>query len=92
MSPGAARFPVVANVTAAACAADEVPDLLTRQIFSPVRWEESVRALREMGATAFLEAGPGKVLCGLVKRIEKDIPAVSFCGKADMDAVAALAP
>ena len=90
MSRKATRFPVVANVTAAAYGEGEVADLLVRQIVSPVRWEESVRAMREMGATAFLEVGPGKVLCGLVKRIEKDLPAVSFCGKADMDAVAAL--
>jgi len=90
MSRGAARFPVVANVTAAACREEEVADLLVRQIVSPVRWEESVRAMREMGATAFLEIGPGKVLSGLVKRIEKDLPVASFCGRIDMDAVAAL--
>jgi len=90
MSMGAARFPVVANVTAAPCQEGEVADLLVRQIVSPVRWEESVCAMRGMGATSFLEIGPGKVLAGLVKRIEKDLPAASFCGKADMDAVAAL--
>jgi len=90
MSRGVARFPVVANVTAAAYQEKEVADLLVRQIISPVRWEESVRAMRGMGATAFLEIGPGKVLSGLVKRIEKDLPAASFCGIADMDAVAAL--
>ncbi|MCL1926895.1 MAG: ACP S-malonyltransferase [Syntrophorhabdaceae bacterium] len=90
MSIGAARFPVVANVTASPCLKEEVADLLVRQVFSPVRWEESVRSMRGMGATAFLEIGPGKVLSGLVKRIEKDLPVVSFCGITDMDAVAAL--
>ena len=91
MSLGVARFPVTANVTAAPYAAKDVADLLVRQITSPVRWEESVRAMRGMGATAFLEIGPGKVLSGLVKRIEKDLPAASFCGKSDLDALAALA-
>ena len=91
MSLGAARFPVIANVTAAPYAAKDVANLLVRQIVSPVRWEESVRSMCGMGATAFVEAGPGKVLSGLVKRIEKDIAAVSFCGKTDLDAVASLA-
>ena len=90
MSMGAARFPVVANVTAEVGAVEDVADLLTRQVFSPVRWEESVRAMRGMGAAAFLEVGPGKVLCGLVKRIEKELPAASFCGKADLETAAKL--
>jgi len=88
---GPFRFPVVANVTAAPYAEGEpAADLLVRQITSPVRWEESVRAMRKMGATAFLEVGPGKVLSGLVKRIERETPAASFSGKPDLDAVAAL--
>ena len=90
MSLGSAGFPVVANVTAAAYREEEAVDLLTRQVVSPVRWEESVRVMKEMGATAFLEIGPGKVLSSLVKRIEKDLAAAFFCGKADMDAVAAI--
>ena len=88
---GAFRFPVVANVSAAPYA-DGAPaaETLVRQITAPVRWEESVRAMRKMGATAFLEIGPGKVLSGLVRRIEKEIPAAAFCGRADLEAVAAL--
>lgn len=88
---GAFRFPVVANVTAAPYReGDDAADVLVRQITSPVRWEESVRAMRGLGATAFLEIGPGKVLSGLVRRIEKDIPAASFCGPADLAGAAAL--
>lgn len=88
---GAFRFPVVANVTAAPYAEGApAAETLVRQITAPVRWEESVRAMRRMGATAFLEVGPGKVLSGLVRRIEKDAPAAAFCGRADLEAVAAL--
>jgi [acyl-carrier-protein] S-malonyltransferase len=50
-----------------------------------VRWEESVVAMRAAGADAFLEVGPGKVLSGLLRRIEKDAPTASFCGPADLD-------
>jgi [acyl-carrier-protein] S-malonyltransferase len=88
---GPFRFPVIANVTAAAYRDGEpAADVLVRQITAPVRWDESVRAMRGMGATAFLEVGPGKVLSGLVRRIEKDAPAAAFCGPQDMDAVTAL--
>ena len=91
VTQGAFRFPVVANVTASPYVEDApAAETLVRQITSPVRWEESVRAMRKMGATAFLEVGPGKVLSGLVRRIEKEIPAAAFCGRDDLDAVAAL--
>jgi len=78
---------VVANVTAAPYGAgDVVADVLIRQITAPVRWEESVVAMRAAGADAFLEVGPGKVLSGLLRRIEKDAAAGVFCGPADLDA------
>jgi [acyl-carrier-protein] S-malonyltransferase len=65
-----AAIPVYANVTAEPVTkADEIRDLLVRQLTSPVRWEESVMHMVRDGATAFLELGPGKVLQGLVKRI-----------------------
>jgi [acyl-carrier-protein] S-malonyltransferase len=77
---------VVANVTAAPYGAgDVVADVLIRQITAPVRWEESVVAMRAAGAGAFLEVGPGKVLTGLLRRIEKDAAAAAFCGPADLD-------
>jgi [acyl-carrier-protein] S-malonyltransferase len=83
---GAFRFPVVANVTARPYdAGDRVAELLVRQITAPVRWEESVRAMREAGADRFLEVGPGKVLSGLVRRIAKDAPTAAFCAPAELD-------
>jgi [acyl-carrier-protein] S-malonyltransferase len=83
---GPFAFPVVANVTAAPYGAGEVvADMLIRQITAPVRWEESVKAMRAAGADAFLEVGPGKVLSGLLRRIEKDAATGAFCGPADLD-------
>jgi [acyl-carrier-protein] S-malonyltransferase len=53
------------------CAVDDIRALLTRQLASPVRWTELVRALIAGGATTFVECGPGKVLTGLNRRIDK---------------------
>jgi [acyl-carrier-protein] S-malonyltransferase len=85
------RFPVVANVTASVYGGSEtVAEVLIRQVTAPVRWEESVRAMREMGAAAFLEVGPGKVLSGLVRRIERNAGTAAFCGPADLSVAQAL--
>ncbi len=66
-----ARIPVYANVTAKPVrTAGEIRDLLERQLTSAVRWEESVRNMIADGGTEFVEIGPGKVLSGLVKRID----------------------
>jgi [acyl-carrier-protein] S-malonyltransferase len=91
MPQAAFRFPVIANVTAEPYASDvAASEMLVRQICSPVRWEESVRRMREEGASVFVEVGPGKVLSGLVKRIVKDAAAVAFGAPSDLDAVKAL--
>jgi len=87
---GGFRFPVIANVTASAYGEGDAAQVLVRQVTAPVRWEESVRAMRAAGANAFLEVGPGKVLSGLVRRIERDAVAAAFCGPADLPAVRAL--
>jgi [acyl-carrier-protein] S-malonyltransferase len=50
---------------------DDIRALLTRQLASPVRWTMLIRALVAAGATTFIECGPGKVLTGLNRRIEK---------------------
>lgn len=66
-------LPVVANATALPNAAkDQVRSLLVTQVCAPVLWEQSVTKMVEQGVTRFVEIGPGKVLCGLVKRITKE--------------------
>ena len=52
---------------------DTIKDLLIKQIESPVRWRESVIYMIKNGVTNFIEIGPGKVLSGLVKRIDKNV-------------------
>ena len=69
-----AALPVVTNVDAAAeTAGGKLRDALVRQIDSPVRWVETVQRLAREGVDRALEIGPGSVLAGLVRRIEKSI-------------------
>lgn len=67
------KIPVVTNVTAEYIYDKAmVMDLLVRQVSSPVLWEKSVRKMLSEGIDTFIEIGPGKVLCGFVKKITKD--------------------
>lgn len=66
------EVPIISNVTARpATTGNEVKANLIRQIESPVRWVESITFLIDLGVTEFVEAGPGRVLSGLVKRISR---------------------
>ena len=66
--------PVMANVTAALTQdGDEIRNLLVEQVTGMVRWRESVMAMKAQGIESMVELGAGKVLCGLVRRIDKDI-------------------
>ena len=65
---------IISNVTGSETQEiDKIKDLLIKQIESPVRWRESVIYMIKNGVTNFIEIGPGKVLSGLVKRIDKTI-------------------
>lgn len=65
---------VVNNIDVAVVSeADAIRDALYRQAFGPVRWVESVQALKARGLTHVIECGPGKVLSGMVKRIDADL-------------------
>ena len=67
-------IPVVTNVDARATTApDELRDALVRQVSAPVRWVESMQLLMSHGAGTFVEAGPGKVLSGLMRQISRDV-------------------
>ena len=82
----APRIPVLHNVTVEPAAEpDAVRDLLARQLHGPVRWVETVRAMREQGAEALVEAGPGKVLTGLCKRIDRQITALPVFDGASLE-------
>lgn len=67
-----ANIPVVTNVEARpVMEAEEIRDALIEQVFSPVLWEDSVRWMLEAGVDTFVEIGPGQVLSGLVKKIDR---------------------
>ncbi|WDM23772.1 ACP S-malonyltransferase [Paenibacillus polymyxa] len=69
-----AQIPVVANVTAKPVSeGSEIRQLLVDQVYSPVLWEDSVTWLLEQGVDTFVEFGPGSVLTGLVKKIDKTV-------------------
>ena len=70
----ALRFPVVTNVDAGVIASgEEARDALIRQVTQPVRWLDSVREMIEGGVTIFVEVGPGKVLSGLMRQIDRSV-------------------
>jgi [acyl-carrier-protein] S-malonyltransferase len=69
-----AQIPVVNNIDVSVeTDADRVRDALYRQAFGPVRWVECVAAIKARGVTTLVECGPGKVLAGMVKRIDADM-------------------
>ena len=102
MKPGAERLreelsligkgdmdcPVVCNVDAVPeQGKDNIADKLYRQMFSPVRWEQTVRRMAAEGIEAFVEVGPQKVLANLIKRIEPSIPCYNVEGMEQVDAL-----
>ena len=65
---------IVSNVTANPLnVADDIKKYLIQQIEKPVRWRESVNNMINLGVNSFIEMGPGKVLSGLVKRIDRNV-------------------
>ena len=84
------RFPVVSNVTAQAVSdAATARRLLVAQLTSPVRWTACVRTMLDGGIRSFLEIGPGTVLSGLLKRIEREAEAKPVGTAAQVGALAA---
>jgi [acyl-carrier-protein] S-malonyltransferase len=85
--PRAPKVPLIANVTAAPVSdPDAIRRLLVEQVTAPVRWRECVLAMKEAGVDAVVELGAGKVLAGLVKRIDRDLAASSVQGPAEIEA------
>jgi [acyl-carrier-protein] S-malonyltransferase len=82
--------PVIQNAEACSYASvEEIRGALQRQLYMPVRWTQCVQALAAGGATRVAECGPGKVLAGLIKRIDKSIEARAIGAPGDLDAALA---
>ncbi|KHT45850.1 ACP S-malonyltransferase [Vibrio sinaloensis] len=83
----APQLPVINNVDVAAETDPvKIKDALVRQLYSPVRWTESVQLMSEQGVEKLLELGPGKVLTGLTKRIVKTLSGAAVNDAASLDA------
>ena len=81
--------PVVANVTAAPEEdPSEIRRLLIEQVTSRVRWRECILKMRELGVDTFMEVGAGKVLTGMIRRIDKELTGLSVQSADDIDAFA----
>ena len=73
------KVPVVANTTANILnSSDEIKEELYRQTFGPVKWVDTINELAENGVTKIYEVGPGKVLAGLIKKINKEIEVINI--------------
>ncbi|MBX6963269.1 ACP S-malonyltransferase [Alcaligenes faecalis] len=78
---------VINNVDVAAPTdPEQIKDALVRQAWHPVRWVETIQAMKAQGVTHVVECGPGKVLTGLVKRIDRDLVALSISDPASLQA------
>jgi [acyl-carrier-protein] S-malonyltransferase len=74
----ALHMPLVTNADAAVITSpEEAREALVRQVTLPVRWEDSMRELTELGTTTFVEVGPGRVLSGLLRQIERSVHCVN---------------
>ena len=83
------QIPYVANVTAQYVKnAAEVKELLTRQVSSSVRWQQSVEAMIADGVDTFIEIGPGKTLAGFMRKISRDVKTLNVEKLEDISKVA----
>lgn len=74
-----AKIPIVANTTANILTSlDEIKKELYNQTFGPVKWVDTINKLSESGVTKIYEVGPGKVLAGLIKKINKEIEVINI--------------
>ena len=87
----APQIPVINNIDVAVQTdADAIRDALYRQAFGPVRWVECVAALKARGVSTLVECGPGKVLSGMVKRIDAELQSAALYDPATLAEVKAL--
>lgn len=80
------NIPVVTNVTGKVIDSEtDIKNLLVKQVSTSVLWEDCVRTLIENGSDTFIEIGPGKVLSGFIKKIDKDVRILNVEDKASLD-------
>ena len=85
LSLAAPQIPVINNIDVAVeTDPDRIRDALYRQAFGPVRWVECVQAIKARGLTTLVECGPGKVLAGMVKRIDADLTGAALLDPASL--------
>jgi len=80
-------IPVLTNVEASVADSSRIKELLVRQLTSPVRWVDIIKRMKSDGISDIFEIGPGKVLSGLVKRIDKDMNPLNLNEIGDMEKV-----
>lgn len=81
------RIPYIANATAKAVDnKDDIKDLLQVQVSSPVKWEQTLLLMKDMGVDVFVEIGPGKTIAGFVKKTCPEIPVINVSTVADVEA------
>ena len=80
-------FPVISNVTASVFPEEpsEVKKLLAEQVVSPVLWTDTISSMRDLGPECFMEIGPGKVLTGLMKRIDRTLDSRTISTLSDIE-------
>ena len=81
------KLELISNTTAKVMKDTEIKELLTRQVMEPVRFYESIETMKELGVQRFIEVGPGKVLSGFIKKIDKE---ASFTNVEDLASFKAL--
>lgn len=79
------QIPLIGNTEAKVMKRVDIKTLLARQVKEPVRFYDSIETMRHLGMTEVIEIGPGKVLSGFLRKIDKTIPTLSIENKADLE-------
>ena len=80
-------LPLVGNTEATIMKSEDVKALLARQVMEPVRFYDSIATIQEFGVDEVIEIGPGKVLSGFLKKIDKTLPTQNVEDQASLDAL-----
>ena len=80
------QVPYVSNTTAELITSkDQVKELLGRQVYSSVCWEQSIEKMIADGADTFVEIGPGRTLCGFMRKIDRNVKAINIAKVEDLE-------